>query len=87
MCLETLLHHASIRNYAKDIAELNGLPLLTEIYHRFKDNIDVTATICRIISYLSMHSELLDDLFKSGKFSRQKCDWLLLSNHKSPPYG
>ncbi|RZC34964.1 conserved oligomeric Golgi complex subunit 7 [Asbolus verrucosus] len=66
MCLESLLHHASVKNYAKDIAELNGLPLLMEIHNRFKDNINVTATICRIISYLSMHRDLLDELHKSG---------------------
>ncbi|XP_044259794.1 protein SERAC1 isoform X1 [Tribolium madens] len=65
-CLESLLHHASLGKYAKDIAELNGLPLLMEIHNRFKDNITVTATICRIISYLSMHKDLLDEMYKSG---------------------
>lgn len=67
LCLESLLHHASIKNYGKHIADLNGLPILMEIHNRFKDNPSVTAAISRIISYLSMHEELLNDLYKSGK--------------------
>ncbi|CAH1373103.1 unnamed protein product [Tenebrio molitor] len=66
LCLESLLHHASVGNYAKDIAELNGLPLLMEIHNRFKDNVEVSATICRIISYLSMHPDLLEELYNTG---------------------
>ncbi|XP_063911696.1 protein SERAC1 isoform X3 [Zophobas morio] len=66
MCLESLLHHASVGDYAKDIAALNGLPLLMEIHNRFKENHTVTATICRIISYLSMHKELLNELYITG---------------------
>lgn len=65
-CLESLLHHASIEHFSKDIVDLNALPLLVELHNRFKNNINVNITLCRIISYLSFHPEILEELHKTG---------------------
>lgn len=67
MCLEPILHHSSVSNYARDIVELNGLPLLMEIYEKFQDNVDVNLTLCKIISNICSYPELLVDIFKSGR--------------------
>lgn len=68
MCLESLLHHASVEKYAHDIVQLNGLPLLMELHNRFKNNTAISVVLCRIISYMSVFPSLLDPIFKSGKF-------------------
>lgn len=65
-CLESLVHHCSIEKYSKDLVELNGLPLLLEIYNRFKDNTEVSVALCQILSYLSFDPNLLEPIFKSG---------------------
>lgn len=67
MCLEPILHHSSVEDYAKDIVLLNGLPLLMEIHNRFKDNIDVNVTLCRIMANICNYPEFLEDIFRSGK--------------------
>lgn len=66
MCLESILHHSSVQKYAKDIVMLNGLPLLMEIRNRFKDNVEVNFTLCKILSHLSIYPEFLEDIFRSG---------------------
>lgn len=67
MCLEPILHHSSVGHYAKDIVALNGLPLLMEIYNRFKDDVNVNLTLCRIISNICSYPEVLGEIFRSGK--------------------
>ncbi|XP_076250470.1 protein SERAC1 isoform X1 [Rhynchophorus ferrugineus] len=66
MCLESLLHHCSIERYSSDIANLNGLPLLMEIYKRYSDNIYVTIKLCQILSYMSFNKQLLEYFHISG---------------------
>lgn len=68
MCLESLLHHSTIKNYAKDIVLLNGLPLLMEIHNRFKNDLDINITLCNILSNISMYPELLENLYRTGIF-------------------
>lgn len=68
MCLEPILHHSSVENYAKDIVLLNGLPLLMEIHNRFKDNIDINVTLCKILANICTYPELLEDVFRSGEY-------------------
>lgn len=70
MCLEPILHHSSVDNYARDIVQLNGLPLLMEIYNRFKDSVDVNLTLSKIISNICSYPELIDDIFRSGIYSK-----------------
>ncbi|XP_028129423.1 protein SERAC1 isoform X2 [Diabrotica virgifera virgifera] len=65
-CLESLVHHCCIEKYAKHIIESNGLPLMMEIYHRYRNNPDIVMKLCRIISYLSFDKSVLDPLHKSG---------------------
>ncbi|KAL1509484.1 hypothetical protein ABEB36_004209 [Hypothenemus hampei] len=66
MCLESLLHHCSVEQYSKDIADLNGLPLLMEIYKRYSDDINVIIKLCQILSYMSDNRSLLEPFCKSG---------------------
>ncbi|XP_072376232.1 protein SERAC1 isoform X4 [Diabrotica undecimpunctata] len=65
-CLESLVHHCCIEKYAKHIIESNGLPLMMEIYHRYRNNPDIIMKLCRIISYLSFDKSVLDPLHRSG---------------------
>ncbi|CAH1994451.1 unnamed protein product [Acanthoscelides obtectus] len=65
-CLESLLHHSSIRKYTKDIVDENALPLLMEIYHRYKRNIEMNIKLCQIISYMSFDRNILGPMHKSG---------------------
>ncbi|XP_018578480.2 protein SERAC1, partial [Anoplophora glabripennis] len=65
-CLESLLHHSTIQKHAKDIVDLNGLPLLMEIHNRYKDNINITIKLCQIISYMSHDRSFLQPMHKSG---------------------
>ncbi|XP_074041003.1 protein SERAC1 isoform X2 [Leptinotarsa decemlineata] len=65
-CLESLLHHASLEKYAKDIVNFNGLPLLMEIHHRYKNNVDITIKLCQILSFMSFDRSVLEPMHKSG---------------------
>lgn len=69
MCLEPILHHSAVEDYARDIVQLNGLPILMEIHNRFRNNIDVNVTLCRILSNICTYPEHLEELFKSGNLS------------------
>lgn len=68
MCLESLLHHCSVERYSTDIADLNGLPLLMEIYKRYSEDINVTVKLCQILSYMSYNRHLLEPFCKSGEY-------------------
>ncbi|KAJ8969533.1 hypothetical protein NQ314_001716 [Rhamnusium bicolor] len=65
-CLESLLHHSSLEKYTKDIVDLNGLPLLMEIHHRYKNDINITIKLCQILSFMSFNRSLLQPIHKSG---------------------
>nr|CAH7741056.1 unnamed protein product [Callosobruchus chinensis] len=65
-CLESLLHHSSIGKHTKDIVDHNALPLLMEIYYRYKHNIDMNIKLCQIISYMSLDRDILEPMHKSG---------------------
>ncbi|CAG9768868.1 unnamed protein product [Ceutorhynchus assimilis] len=66
LCLESLLHHCSVEKYSADIADLNGLPLLMEIYKRYSDDANVIVKLCQILSYMSFNRNLLEPFCKSG---------------------
>lgn len=68
-CLESLLHHSKLLGCARDIVDLNGLPLLMEIYHRNKKNIDIIIKLCEMLAQLSYHKSILEPLYKSGNLS------------------
>lgn len=80
MCLEPILHHSSVANYAKDIVELNGLPLLMEIHNRFKDNVYVNITLSKIMANICSYPELLDDIFRSGNLQKLNSKNVLIKN-------
>ncbi|KAJ8983007.1 hypothetical protein NQ317_014303 [Molorchus minor] len=65
-CLESLLHHSSLEKYTKDVVDLNGLPLLMEIQHRYKDDINITVKLSQVLSFLSFNRNLLQPMHKSG---------------------
>ncbi|KAF5276061.1 hypothetical protein FQA39_LY00857 [Lamprigera yunnana] len=66
LCLDTLLHHATLGDNARDLTISDGLHLLMEVYNRFRDNFEVKLKLCNIVSSLSVFPELLDDLYKAG---------------------
>lgn len=67
LCLSILLHHSTIQGCAKDIAAMDGLPLLMQVYHGFQNNMDICITLCKLISNISLFPETLDSMYKSGK--------------------
>lgn len=67
--IESLLHHSSLEDNAKDIAKMNGLPLLMELYKKNEDNIDIVITLVNIISNMSIHCDLLHDIYSSGNIN------------------
>lgn len=69
LCVQSILHHSTIENHARDIVQNNGLPLLMELYQRYKNNKDITISIVKIIGNISCHNELLQDLYRSGKIN------------------
>ncbi|KAK9878950.1 hypothetical protein WA026_003770 [Henosepilachna vigintioctopunctata] len=75
VCLESLLHHASIEVFAEDIVKMNAFSLLSEIHSRFIEDINVNVTLCRIISYLSLHKEVLEELHTTG-WIRILAEWM-----------
>lgn len=68
LCVQSILHHSTIGNNARDIVQMNGLPLLMELYKRYKDNTNIVMSLVKIISNVSMYPELLQDIYRSGKF-------------------
>lgn len=64
--VDSLLHHSTIGHHAKDIVKTDGLPLLMEIYKKYKDDTDIVMSLVKIISNISTYPELLQDVFKSG---------------------
>lgn len=66
-CLESLLHHSKVLKYARDIVDFNGLPLLMEIYHRNKKNINITIKLCEMVANMSYDKSLLEPIYKSGE--------------------
>lgn len=67
LCIKSLLHHSSVEHFAKDIVLSDGLPLLMECYKRYKDRDDIVENIVQIMANISMHPELIHDVFKTGK--------------------
>ncbi|XP_046831134.1 protein SERAC1 [Vespa crabro] len=68
-CVQTIYHHSSLEQYSKDIVNANGLQILMLIYKIFSDNIDMCIILANILSNISLHTEYLDDFFRSGWLS------------------
>lgn len=66
LCVESILHHSTIENHARDIVQNNGLPLLMELYKRYKDNRQITTALVKIIANISIYPELLQEVYRSG---------------------
>ncbi|XP_044762041.1 protein SERAC1 isoform X3 [Coccinella septempunctata] len=66
ICLEALLHHASIETFGKDVVKMNALPLLSEIHSRYRGDLNINVALSKIISYLSFHKEIIDELYRTG---------------------
>ncbi|XP_025833566.1 protein SERAC1 isoform X1 [Agrilus planipennis] len=66
LCIESLLHHASIEDQAKEIAVYKGLQVLMEVYKQYPDNVDVNISICKILSHVSFFPQFLDEMFTIG---------------------
>lgn len=65
-CVQAIYHHSSLEQYSKDIINAGGLQILQYIYKIFSDNIDICILLAQILSNISLHTEYLDDIFKSG---------------------
>lgn len=52
---------------------LGGLPLLTEVFKYLRDkdpeNVESFIMLSRLISNMSVHEDLLQDFYNSGKFT------------------
>ncbi|XP_015109817.1 protein SERAC1 [Diachasma alloeum] len=65
-CIQAIYHHSSIEQFSRAIAVAGGLPVLMEVQQRFSNDIDLSILLAKIISNLSLHSEYLDDIYRSG---------------------
>ncbi|XP_063221738.1 protein SERAC1 isoform X2 [Bacillus rossius redtenbacheri] len=65
-CVENLLHHCAVGQNAKDLVTVGALPLLMAIYRRYHDSLDMKIMLCKILSYVSIHDNVLDHVFMSG---------------------
>ncbi|XP_041987301.1 protein SERAC1 [Aricia agestis] len=74
LCLDALYHHVSLFNnktYAEDssaqlLIKLGILPKLAEALLRYRNDIDIDLAVLRLLTVLSVHSELLTDFFQNG---------------------
>ncbi|XP_033221806.1 protein SERAC1 isoform X2 [Belonocnema kinseyi] len=65
-CVQAVHHHASLKEHIKDVADAGGLAILMNVQKMFGTNLNINVLLAKIISNLSLHSEYLDDIFKSG---------------------
>ncbi|KAF7390170.1 hypothetical protein HZH68_012027 [Vespula germanica] len=68
-CVQTIYHHSSLEQYSKDIVNADGLRILMLIYKIFSNDIEMCVILANILSNISLHTEYLDDFFRSGWFS------------------
>ncbi|XP_014602802.1 PREDICTED: protein SERAC1-like [Polistes canadensis] len=67
-CVQAIYHHSSLEQYSKDIVNAGGLEILMLIYKIFSNNIEMCTILANILSNISLHTEYLDDFFRSGWF-------------------
>ncbi|XP_074094508.1 protein SERAC1 isoform X3 [Cotesia typhae] len=65
-CIEAIYHHTAIEQFSRELANARGLSVLMEVKKKFNDNVDVCVLLAKIISNLSLYTELMDDIFRSG---------------------
>lgn len=65
-CLQAIHHHSSLEQHSKDVIDAGGLSVLTNIQNTFEDNLNIKILLSKILSNLSLHSDCLDDIFRSG---------------------
>ncbi|XP_051172225.1 protein SERAC1 isoform X2 [Leptopilina boulardi] len=65
-CVQAIHHHSSLEQHSKDVADVGGLAVLMNIQNKFKDNFNMKILLAKILSNLSLHSDYLDDIFRSG---------------------
>lgn len=65
-CIQALCHHSCLEQYSKDIVNAGGLQTLMIVKKMFHDNTSVCVLLAKILSNISLHSEYLEDIFKSG---------------------
>lgn len=66
LCLEAILHHTEIEEFAPHILLNDGLNLLLEVYNRQKTNLMTNILLSRIFSNISVLPGVLKDIHKSG---------------------
>ncbi|XP_023939344.1 protein SERAC1 [Bicyclus anynana] len=74
LCLDALHHHIFLFNqksYEKDISiktliKLGLMPKLSELMLRYKDDSEIDFAVLKILTVLSVYTELLNDFFQNG---------------------
>ncbi|GLH04974.1 Protein SERAC1 [Gryllus bimaculatus] len=66
LTLRNLLHHSAVGDNAKDIAQKGGLALMTTIYKFCEDNVGISILLASLLANISIHKDLLEDIFRSG---------------------
>ncbi|KAG6454103.1 protein SERAC1 [Manduca sexta] len=74
LCLDALHHHISLfqmNNYEEDcstvaLMKLGLLPRLAELLLRNKNDVDIDLAVLKILTVLSVHTNLLKDFFENG---------------------
>lgn len=73
-CLDALHHHISLfhsKNYEEDVSTMalinkGLLPRLAEMLLRFRHDVEIDIGVLRILTVLSVHSNLLNEFFQNG---------------------
>ncbi|PNF22236.1 Protein SERAC1 [Cryptotermes secundus] len=66
LSIESLLHHSSIEDNAKDIVSLGGLPLIVNLCRHFEDDTDVTIKLVNLLANISVQDGMLHHFFVTG---------------------
>ncbi|PSN32433.1 hypothetical protein C0J52_22989 [Blattella germanica] len=70
LSIETLLHHSSIDNNAKEIITLGALPLLVDLCKYYKDNVPASTMLVNILANISAQSNMLKNFFPAVPAAR-----------------
>ena len=54
--------------FTQDVVKAGALEILMNVYKYVGDNVEICIFLAKIISNLSLHTEYLEDIFKSGSY-------------------
>ncbi|XP_012284390.2 protein SERAC1 [Orussus abietinus] len=65
-CIQAIYHHSTFACHVRDIIDAKGLSVLMDVQKLFPADLDISVLLAEVLSNISIHSEYLDDIFRSG---------------------